>query len=566
MAAETVWHQQALGADINTPSYGSTAPFDGASQAHISEFSASGRQSRISMLAEGRLNGVKIGGYYEMDFLSAGTTSNPNQSNSYTLRQRQFWAQAAFDSGFTVTGGQQWSLITETSHGMDNRTENLPLTIDAQYHTGFSWARQYGFRLTKNFGNKVWLGAAVEEAQATLTVHGNATAQAAATNLCTNAGCTTTTTVNLNPTFNNFLLGAFGTSGGLDNPLGNYAYNLSPDFVVKAVWEPGFGHYEVFGVLASFHDRIFPCIPITGTTPPAGCTSITSAQGATNDARVGGGGGANARWALFAKKVDLGLHFFGGDGIGRYGSAGLPDSTTRPDGTLALLRNYQALGTLQFHPTPKLDIYLNVGGEFTNRAEYTKSGATRTKGTARLGSATRVAGRRPCRSPDPLPARTSEFPAASAARPDSFPVRSEAAQGISAGWSKERRDSGIASTTAPEDEFSSACSIRATFARPSAESVLPQGRVSAPAVSPSRTRTWCSPRSATTCRKKPGAGDSPRHNRSAERAPQNAAPFFISDQSQRRLGIFVASDRFIRTLALFLPPYFLEAPMQPGPR
>ncbi len=385
MAAETVWHQKALGADINTPSYGSTAPFDGASQAHISEFSASGRQSRISMLAEGRLSGVKIGGYYEMDFLSAGTTSNPNQSNSYTLRQRQFWAQAAFDSGFTVTGGQQWSLITETSHGMDNRTENLPLTIDAQYHTGFSWARQYGFRLTKNFGNKFWLGAAVEEAQATLTVHGNATAQAAATNLCTNAGCTTTTTVNLNPTFNNFLLGAFGTSGGLDNPLGNYAYNLSPDFVVKAVWEPGFGHYEVFGVLASFHDRIFPCIPITGTTPPAGCTSITSAQGATNDARVGGGGGANARWALFAKKVDLGLHFFGGDGIGRYGSAGLPDSTTRPDGTLALLRNYQALGTLQFHPTPKLDIYLNVGGEFTNRAEYTKSGATPNEGYGALG-------------------------------------------------------------------------------------------------------------------------------------------------------------------------------------
>jgi hypothetical protein len=141
----------------------------------------------------------------------------------------------------------------------------------------------------------------------------------------------------------------------------------------------------VFGVLASFHDRIFPCVPITGTTPPAGCTSITSAQGATNDARVGGGGGANARWALFAKKIDFGLHFFGGDGIGRYGSGGLPDATTRPDGTLALLRNYQALGTLQFHPTPKLDIYLNVGGEFTNRAEYIKSGATPNEGYGALG-------------------------------------------------------------------------------------------------------------------------------------------------------------------------------------
>ena len=98
------------------------------------------------MLAEGKLDNVKIGGYYETDFLSAGTTSNNNQSNSYTLRQRQFWGQAAFTNGFTVTGGQQWSLLTETTNGMDNRTETLPMTIDAQYHVGFSWARQYGFR------------------------------------------------------------------------------------------------------------------------------------------------------------------------------------------------------------------------------------------------------------------------------------------------------------------------------------------------------------------------------------------------------------------------------------
>ena len=329
---------------------------------------------------------MKIGGYYEMDFLSAGTTSNPNQSNSYTLRQRQFWGQAAFDNGFTLTGGQQWSLITETTRGMDNRTENLPMTIDAQYHAGFSWARQYGFRVTKNFGNKFWLGASVEEAQATLTVHGNPTANSGGSTVCTTAACTGSTgTAVINPTvLNNFLLGAFGTSGGLDNPLGNYAYNLAPDFVVKAVWEPGFGHYEVFGVLASFHDRVFPCVPITGTALVPGCTSITSAAGATNDDREGGGGGANARWT-FAKKVDIGLHFFGGDGIGRYGSGGLPDATVRPDGTMALLRNYQGLGTVQFHPTPKLDIYFNVGGEFTNRAQYIKSGAVPNEGYGALG-------------------------------------------------------------------------------------------------------------------------------------------------------------------------------------
>ena len=67
----------------------------------------------------------------------------------------------------------------------------------------------------------------------------------------------------------NFLLGSFGTSGGLQNPLGNYAFNLAPDLVVKAVWEPGFGHYEVFGVLSSFHDRVFPCVTWTARSRPA---------------------------------------------------------------------------------------------------------------------------------------------------------------------------------------------------------------------------------------------------------------------------------------------------------
>jgi hypothetical protein len=386
-AAETVWRQKALASDVNTPF--NSVPFDGASAAHMSEFNASGRQSRISMLIQGKLSNVTIGSYYEADFLSAGTTSNNNQSNSYTLRQRQFWGQAAFTNGVTITGGQQWSLITETANGMDNRTEALPMTIDAQYHAGFSWARQYGLRVVKNFGNKVWLGASVEEAQATLTVSGNPTVSSGGTQVvtCTNPpACTTTGTTLVNPTVsNNFLIGAFGTSGGLYNPLGNYQFNPAPDVIVKAVFQPGFGHYEVFGVLSSFRDRVFPCVPITGTTPPTGCTSITSTAGAHNDSREGGGIGGNARWTVLNKKVDFGIHFFGGSGIGRYGSVGLSDATTRPDGTLALLRNYQSLATLQLHPMPKLDIYFNGGGEYSARAQYIKSGAIPNEGYGALG-------------------------------------------------------------------------------------------------------------------------------------------------------------------------------------
>jgi hypothetical protein len=434
-AAETVFRTKALGADVNTPF--NSAPFNGSSNAQMSEFQASGRQSRISMLIEGKLENVKIGGYYEMDFLSAATTSNNNQSNSYSARQRQIWGQAAFNSGWTFTGGQMWSLLTETTHGMDNRTEALPQVIDAQYVSGFSWARQYGFRLTKSLlDNKLWLGASVEESQATLTVHGNPTATCAPDNttlvgfttngLCSasalngtrvlaenTTGTGTTTAVLLPNVYNNFLIGAFGASGGLYNPLANYQYNPAPDIIVKAVLEPGFGHYEVGGIFSDFRDRVFPCVAVASanTTTPCGelPTSATtfvanqfSAVGAYNDNRTGGGVFANARWNLLHKKVDVGIHFLGGDGLGRYGSAGLSDVTTRyvpvqtpnttapdiRDGTLALIRSFQALGTLQFHPTARLDINLYAGGEYAARTAYSKTvGAAANEGYGGLGLA-----------------------------------------------------------------------------------------------------------------------------------------------------------------------------------
>ena len=53
LAAEFVRRSRALGADVNTPLNSLTMP--GASQSSMSEFFGSGRQSRVSMLAEGKL-------------------------------------------------------------------------------------------------------------------------------------------------------------------------------------------------------------------------------------------------------------------------------------------------------------------------------------------------------------------------------------------------------------------------------------------------------------------------------------------------------------------------------
>ena len=329
LAAETVWRQRGLASDVNTPF--NTVPFAGFNAAHLSEFFATGRTSRVTLLAEGKLSMAKLTGYYEADWLSAGITSNNNQSNSYTNRMRQLWGQAALSDGFTFTGGQQWSLVTETKNGMDNRTEAVPSVIDHAYNVGFSWARQFGARFTKNFNNRVWLGFSVENAQTTLTAHGN---------------------------LSNFVFGNAGTSGGAFNPTANYSFNESPDFVFKVVFQPKIGHYEVVGLISQFRARVFPNV--------TGVPATTSALGAFSDSRSGGGVGANARWLLFSKHLEIGVHGFGGDGVGRYGASGLPDATIRPNGTLALLHSYQGLGTVEIH-YPKFDVYFNGGEEYISR-------------------------------------------------------------------------------------------------------------------------------------------------------------------------------------------------------
>ena len=101
-----------------------------------------------------KLKEAKADGLLRDGFLSAGITSNNNESNSYSLRQRQVWGQAALhglEFHRPVKCGA-WSRKPEKV--VDNRSEALPMTIDAQYHVGFSWARQYGFRVARTSATK----------------------------------------------------------------------------------------------------------------------------------------------------------------------------------------------------------------------------------------------------------------------------------------------------------------------------------------------------------------------------------------------------------------------------
>jgi FtsZ-binding cell division protein ZapB len=352
LAGETVNRQRAAGADVNTPF--NSIPFAGQTTGVLSEFNASGRQSRVSLLAQGKVPSGVMRGYWEADFLSAGTTSNDNQSNSYTLRQRQAWAQAELNNGWLLTGGQMWSLATEYRHGLTNNTEATPLTIDAQYNVGFTWERQYGFRVVKHVGPGFWLGGAVEEAQ-TLNIGGH--------NLPTIA----------------YQLA--GNSGGLYNSTANYSFNYAPDLIAKGVYETNWGHFEAFGIGRFFRDRVYPNGPApTGATQPVS----PSALGAFTAKTTGGGAGLNARVALFARTLDIGAHVLAGNGIGRYSTATLPDATAHPDGSLELLTGGSGLGSVEWHATPRFDLYAYYGGEYAKRAYY-NTGLTNTSSGPTLG-------------------------------------------------------------------------------------------------------------------------------------------------------------------------------------
>jgi hypothetical protein len=358
VAAETVYRSRAINSDINTP-FNST-PYGNSPQAYLSEFNASGRQSRLGLLVNTKPAWGHLGAYYEVDFLSAGETSNDNQTNSYTMRQRQAWAQAATNKGFTITGGQIWSTVTELKSGINSAPgiEALPNTIDPQYHVGFSFTRQYGIRLAQTIGQHQAVALGIEESQTVL---------AGSTNLPYN-----------------FFFGGEGNTGGLYASTGNgssgtpgaqnYSNNVAPDLIVKYEADAKYGHFEAGGIARFFRDRYYPTLGYVTAAP----TSVPTGTG-TNDTVLGGGFFVNAR-VKATKFADVGVHILQGDGTGRYGTSNLGDVTVKPNGTLEPLRNSQGLATLEFHPTPKLDVYGYAGGEYLQRTFYKTSLSTTTAG------------------------------------------------------------------------------------------------------------------------------------------------------------------------------------------
>jgi len=337
IAAEALWRQHAENNDII--SQFNSIPYKSDERSHLTEFRMSARQSRLSLLAEGKAGSAKLTGYWEMDFLGAAPTANENQSTSFTPRERQLWGQVAM-KGWSLTAGQTWSLITTNKAGIEARGEWVPATIDGQYVVGYDFARLMTARLTKTFGEKktTTVAFAVEN-PATIGIVGS-------TSLVYTGGAG---------------VGSLQNGAGTGSTGGTFSTNLAPDLIAKIAFDPGYGHYEIKALGRYFRDRV---LPTTGN--PSG----------TNNTKFGGGLGLAAILPVVPKKIDIIAEGLYGRGVARYGDSSTNDITIRPDGNISPIMNIHALAGLEAHPTPKFDLYVYGGDEYLSKNVYTIGSVT----------------------------------------------------------------------------------------------------------------------------------------------------------------------------------------------
>ena len=189
------------------------------------------------------------------------------------------------------------------------------LGIEAQYVAGFSWARQPQLRLVKDFDKKLWLALSVENAQTT-------------------SASTPASNTSLNIAGANNLTGV------------TVSQNDVPDIVLKAAYEPGWGHYEIFDLIRTFSSTL---------------NNTTHDKVATN--AVGGG----VILPLIEKKLTLQVSGMYGKGIGRYGSGQLADVTTNAGGDIVPITESQLLIGLTYDPSKDWNFYANYGMEQAER-------------------------------------------------------------------------------------------------------------------------------------------------------------------------------------------------------
>ena len=278
---------------------------------------------QISLLVSGDVSQeTHLAGYLESDFLASGTTSNSRESNSYVPRLRPGYGTVDLDGpGLHILAGQAWTLLTTNTTGIVPRSEQIPLTIDAQFVPGFNWTRSPQARFVEKFSDVMSAGLSFESPQPVFPP--SPFAAPAGVNVD-------------NP----------GNSAGFLNATTTYSNDIMPDIIGKLAFDPGWGHYELKGLARMFTDR---------------------ANGTTHYTWGYGGGGA-ATMPIIANYLDLQVSGLVGAGIGRYGTSLLPDVALSGSNSLVAIPVAQGLLGLVGHPWPGTGVYVYGGWEHADRA------------------------------------------------------------------------------------------------------------------------------------------------------------------------------------------------------
>jgi type II secretory pathway pseudopilin PulG len=317
-------------------SFNAAVPFPQSPNYQLSEFHLTERQSRWQALAQGPADpNVVVEGYIEGDFGSAPTNGNNNESTTFAPRVRHFFADyLRKDAGWYLEFGQTWSLLTQNREGIQLRRENIPVTIDGQYIPGYNWTRVPQVRFVKTFGSSVAFGLSAENPAMLLTATTTATPAYQAS-------------INYAP--------FFATQGAPGAYAGLITTDSLPDFLAKFAFDPGWGHYEIFGMSRSFRDRN---ANLAGAPHGNNTTTATS-------------GGGSVLLPLVPRVLEFTASVLAGEGVGRYGSAQLADATLKPDGSIAAIKGYSYLGGLIWRPDPVWTLFAYWGAEHVDKTDFT---------------------------------------------------------------------------------------------------------------------------------------------------------------------------------------------------
>src|SRR5262249_21758154 len=189
--------------------------------------------------------------------------------------------------------------------------ENIPLTIDANYVVGFNFTRNWQLRAVQEFWPGVTLGVSVES-PAAIVGASTATAPGGLGGAFNSGGLVHGLVVNFNNPGGTCLQGATITT------------DQAPDIIEKAAFDPGWGHYEVYGVQRFFTDNVLNCIN-------AVCVANSTTQVGSPSSKTSFGAGIGG--SMLLPPIPKYLQFTGsillGQGAGSYPPAPLPAPATR---------------------------------------------------------------------------------------------------------------------------------------------------------------------------------------------------------------------------------------------